>query len=81
MNDPADLLWVKLRKLFGWHVVNEEVVSDEGVGVDSLLMSLSNSLGEDSWVLRVEQEVDSGKFNVLASHIPLSTVDSALFVP
>jgi hypothetical protein len=51
MDDSAYLFWIKLRQLLGWHVVNEEVVPDLRVGVDTLLMGLGDSLGEDSRVL------------------------------
>lgn len=59
MNDSADLLWVKFGELFRRHVVNKEVVSNLRVGIDTLLMGLSDSLSEDSWILRVEKQVDS----------------------
>jgi len=81
VDDPADLLWIKLRQFLGWHVINEEVVPDLGVGIDALLMRLGNPLSEDSRVFRVEEEVDSSEFDVLAGEIPLSTVDLSLLVP
>ena len=81
MDDSADLLWVEFRKLLSWHVVDEEVVSDLRVSIDSLLMSLSNSLSEDSWIFRVEKEVDSSKFEVLTSHIPVTAIDGSLLIP
>ena len=81
MDDPADLLWIKLRKLLSWHVVNKEVVSDERVSIDSLLVGLGDSLSKDSRILRVEEKVNSRELDVLAGHVPLSAVHSSLFVP
>lgn len=81
VDDSADLLWVEFRKLLSWHVVDEEVVSDLRVSIDSLLMSLGNSLGEDSWIFRVEKEVDSSKFEVLTSHIPVTAINGSLLIP
>jgi hypothetical protein len=81
MDDSTDLLWIKFRKFFWWHVVNEEVVSDLGVSEDSLLVGLSHSLSEDSWVFRVEEKVNSREFNILAGHVPLTAIDSSLVVP
>lgn len=81
MDDSTDLLRIKFREFFWWHVVNEEVVSDLGVSEDSLLMGLSHSLSEDSWVLRVEEKIDSREFNILAGHVPLTAVYCSLLVP
>jgi hypothetical protein len=81
VDDSADLLWVEFRKLLSWHVVDEEVVSDLRVSIDSLLMSLGNSLSEDSWIFRVEKEVDSSKFEVLTSHIPVTAINGSLRIP
>ena len=56
VQDSVDLFSVKLRKLLLWHVVNEEVIPNLRVGVNSLTMSLCDSLCKNSWVLGVEQD-------------------------
>lgn len=81
VDNSTDLLRIELRQFFSWHIVDEEVVSDDGISIDSLLMSLSDSLGKDSWILGVKKQVNSGKLYVLHSHIPLTAVDSSLLIP
>ena len=54
MDDTAYLLWIEFRGLIGRHVVNEEVIPNLGVSEDPFLVSLGNSLSEDSRILRVE---------------------------
>lgn len=46
------------------HEVNEEVVSDLRVSIDTFTMSLGHTLSEDTGVFRVEEKVDSGELNV-----------------
>lgn len=72
MHDPVYLLSVKLRKALRRHVVNEKVVSDLRVGIDTFTVRLGNSLSKDSGVLRVKQKVDSCQLRVLFKTIPVS---------
>jgi len=81
VDNTTDLLWIKFRGLVSWHIVHEEVISDLRVSIYSFLVSLCNSLGEDSWVFRIEEEIDSSELNVLTSHVPLATVDGSFVVP
>ena len=78
------LLVVKLSKLLARHVVDEEVVADLRIGVDALAVSLSDSLGEDAWVLGVEEQVDPGELDVLLLtfdlRVPVAGVDLALLI-
>ena len=47
-------------------------------------MSLCNSLCEDSWILRVEQKINSGQFDILLFlfdlSVPIACVDLAFFI-
>ena len=81
MDDSAYLLRVELRELLCWHIIDEKVISNLGIGEDSLLVGLSYSLSKDSWILRVEEEIDPRELNVFASHIPLATVHGSFFIP
>jgi hypothetical protein len=48
------LLRVKLGQLQSRHVVDEEVIADLTVSKDSLLVCLSNSLGEDARIFSIK---------------------------
>lgn len=52
------------------------------VGVDTFVVGLSDTLGEDTGVLTVEKEVDPGKFGVLSLlfRVPVARVNFALAV-
>ena len=64
------LLGIKLGQLLLRHVVNEKVISYLRVSEYPLLMGLSHSLGKYSWVLSIEEQVDSGKLHVLLRVVP-----------
>lgn len=66
------LLSIELWQLLLRHVVDEEVVSDLGISVNALTVCLSNSLGENSGILWVEKEIDSSKFAILFSPVPVA---------
>ncbi len=74
------MLAVKLRELLGWHIVDEEVVSYLTVSINTLLMSLGHTLGENAWVFSIEEEVDPGQLAILASAVPDAREDAALAV-
>ena len=72
MNDSIYLLSIELWKALRRHVVNKKVVADLRVGIDSFTVSLGNSLGKDSGILRVKQKIDSCKLSVLFKAVPVS---------
>lgn len=49
------------------------------VSIDSLVVGLGNTLGEDTWVFTVEEKVDPGQFGVLALllRVPIARVNFA----
>lgn len=59
MNNTIDLFRVKLRKALLRHVVDEEVVTDLRVRVNTLAVGLSDSLCKNARVLGVEKQVDT----------------------
>jgi hypothetical protein len=80
VDNAVDLLSVKLRETLLRHVVDEEVIADLGVSVDTLAVGLSDSLSEDTGIFGVEEEVDPGELGVLVETIPVAGVDFALHV-
>jgi len=80
VQNTAHLLGVEFWQLLLRHQVHEEVVSDLGVSIDPLGVSLGDTLRKNTGVLRVEQQVDPGELNVLAGTIPVASVDVSLLV-
>jgi hypothetical protein len=80
MENAAHLLGVEFWQLLLGHQVHEEVVSDLGVSIDPLGVSLGDTLGKNTGVLGVEEQVDPGEFNVLAGTVPVAGVDVSLLV-
>jgi hypothetical protein len=66
VQDAVNLFSVKFWEFLLGHHVDKEVVADLGVSVDTLTVGLSNALGENTWVFRVEEEVDSGQLDVVS---------------
>ena len=50
MQNAVYLLSIELWQLLLRHVVDEEVVSDLGISINALAVSLSNSLGKNSGI-------------------------------
>lgn len=74
------LLWIELWKLQSGHVVDEKVITDLAVSKNALLVSLSDTLSEDSWILSVEQKVDPCEFTVLSGFVvPVASKDVSFF--
>ena len=80
MDDTILLFGVELGEALLGHEVDEEIVADLGVGVYAFAVCLSDSLSEDSWVLRIEEQVDPGELGVLLETIPVASVDFTLTV-
>jgi len=80
VDDTILLFGIELGEALLGHEVDEEIVADLGVGVYALAVCLGDSLSEDSWVLRVEEQVDPGELGVLLETVPVASVDLALTV-
>ena len=80
MDDTILLFGVELGEALLGHEVDEEIVADLGVGVYAFAVCLGDSLSEDSWVLRIEEQVDPGELGVLLETVPVASVDLALTV-
>jgi hypothetical protein len=78
--DSGALFSVRFRELLKRHEVDEEVVPDLRISIDALRMRLDHSLGEDTWVLSIEEQVDPGELNVLCRAIPKTTELLSLLV-
>jgi hypothetical protein len=64
VQDTTHLLGIEFGKLLLGHKVDKEVVSNLRVSIDTFRVSLGHTLGENTRIFGVEQEVDSGKLNV-----------------
>ena len=79
MLDTVNLLSIELWELLLGHVVNEEVVANLGIGILTFFMGLSNTLGKDTWILSIHEEVDAGELGVLlVGTIPVTGKDLTL---
>ena len=67
-----DLLCIQFRYLVGWHIVNEVVISDERISISSLFISISYPLSKNSWILSIEQDINSCQFAALFRTVPYS---------
>ena len=62
------------------HVIDEEVVSDLGISINPLAVSLSNSLSKYSGVFRIKKKIDSSELAILFSAIPITSIKLPLFI-
>ena len=83
-HDSSFLLSIKVCKFLNRHEVNEKVVSNLRISVNSLAMSLSNSLSKNSWVFRIVQKIDPAQFDIFSLfdclRIPVSGIFLSFFI-
>lgn len=74
MQDAADLLGIEFGEVLLGHEVDEEVVSNLRVSVNTFTVSLSHTLSKNTRIFRVEKKVDSGELNVasLTTIVPVT---------
>ena len=76
--DSVDFIVVDFWDLMGWHVFDIEVVFDERISHDSGVISNLESLGEFSWVLIIEQDLDSMKSALFFGVLPVTFISFRL---
>lgn len=81
MQDATHLLRIEFRKLLLGHKINEEVISNLRVSIDTFTVSLSNTLCKNTRIFGVEEQVDSSEFNVASlTIVPVSRELKAFIV-